>query len=600
MVVVMPGRVHRLGMQPMMSSSILKYGNMIHDGDICGAWRTMTTAPRRSFSSWMQHRRRNGTPLTVTRGTAYDGNNGGKGNSSSVRDMFWNEIENTDSNGGGGIGDGGNGDGGDGNDFSDDDGNFSGNVWMLALAAATMLGIFGIYQQRKKSTNSKEYEKYVGAIDTDDVRTLKRLLREVFADLLKVHNRLGDLETVAGISPIEDDTDASVLSIGGNDAAKVPSAHLSRDASGSPGIMRTTPVHGRLEIGGGLLWDEGSPPNGGSWLQSMQDAGVRLGTDMMLRLYKTVRGGNDRVAVDIKIDPGAEDFSLQRALYTSEIASGLRVAMAPFGARGKDIAYTLNPVDGQGLTASIRDGSPLHQSVLGGVFGIMMDLKRAWMSMGYFTQPGESSHTLPSNGNSGSLLLQVVVAPTKSLSLGLTVLEPNIFRDAPGDDTPRSSHLQLLSQGIALGSPEGSSAANKGLSSESSSLDRNFSQYRRQLGAMFALDCIGGLAFHGWATTPEDSISAGIYDEVQWGLSAFPRPDGSDSGWALGIGRCSKIGSTSRTQMTGVLKSMDPNMLEVSSHFNMGDGILVSPGVVLLRQEGNAAVFAGLRSTWMF
>lgn len=518
---------------------------------------------------------------------------------------------------------GGHGGSGDGYSSGGEDGGerLSGNAWMLALAAAAILAIFGIYQKNKESEEDSGSlaASSLDSMDTEEVPALKRLLREAFAELVKVRARLNELEAVTGVVPMEMNPDATRL----NDKSRsitneatstrswIPAARST--LSGANDASSDSPIHGSLEVGGGLLWDdEENSPNGASWLQSMQDVGVRLGTEMMLRLQKPVRGGRDFVGSDIKVDSGSEDFALQRVIYNHEISPGFRAVMSPFGARGKDVAYTLNPVDGQGLISSIRHGNPLHQNVLGGVVGAMASLKRAWISFAYFSQPSDGSGSSQAQGDRDCMLLQAAVAPLKALSLGIIMLEQKPFSNL-GIITDPSNELNMSQVSSQARPPsvsattsqtmDGQTAEGSNSTTSIANTSTDISGASRRIGAMFALNLLGGLAFHGWASSSEDSISTGSFKDVQWGVAAFPKPDGSQAGWVIGLGRSSRIGFASQKAARAApddMRSLEPNMLEISTQFNIGDGIFVTPGVVMLRREDKGALFAGLRSTWLF
>jgi hypothetical protein len=45
---------------------------------------------------------------------------------------------------------------------------------------------------------------------------------------------------------------------------------------------------------------------------------------------------------------------------------------------------------------------------------------------------------------------------------------------------------------------------------------------------------------------------------------------------------------------------LEPNMMELSTQFNLGEGLFLTPGVVLVRRTGAATVFAGVKTSWMF
>lgn len=40
----------------------------------------------------------------------------------------------------------------------------------------------------------------------------------------------------------------------------------------------------------------------------------------------------------------------------------------------------------QGLSGMVRDGSPLHQPVLGSLAGVALEASRAWLNAGYFAK----------------------------------------------------------------------------------------------------------------------------------------------------------------------------------------------------------------------
>jgi hypothetical protein len=216
---------------------------------------------------------------------------------------------------------------------------------------------------------------------SDDVRTLKRLLREVFADVLKVRGRLDTLEAAAGVSPEGDaPADASAVS---RPSASSPAAAAAGAAGGRQGRMPGA-VGGALRLGGGLLWAEDEDAGGA--VGEVEAAGARLGTDLLLQVGAAPRGGLDAVSAEVRVDPSQERVALRKVLYACRVAPGVRLLLAPFGARGRDAAYTLNPAAGQGLSAAVRHGSPLHSRVLGSMVGAAVDLRRAWLSVAFFSQ----------------------------------------------------------------------------------------------------------------------------------------------------------------------------------------------------------------------
>lgn len=74
-------------------------------------------------------------------------------------------------------------------------------------------------------------------------------------------------------------------------------------------------------------------------------------------------------------------------------------------------------------------------------------------------------------------------------------------------------------------------------------------------------------------------------------LGSYPRSSGS--GWTLAMGHVAGvIGAEGSWNM--------PNVYEASVAVGMGDGLVVSPGVVVVRQGAGSTAFAGLKSSWSF
>lgn len=510
---------------------------------------------------------------------------------------------------GNGGNNGGNGDGGDNGwgdlpeDGGSNGGGYGGNVVALLVAAAASFGAFNLYQRRKNGDGILDGLPLPDEYDSDDVRSLKRLLRDVFSDLVKVRSRLDELETATGVASSDLVADATPLEAtstksGNNNSNSRSSASPTGGYSSFSSPRSRSALSGALKIGGGLLWDQEASaaastpsisqpaPRSGSGfgLDAVQDVGVRLGTDLILRVGGPVRGGKDAVMAEVRIDPGEEQFALQKILYSCRVAPGLRAIMAPFGARGKDVAYTLNPLAGQGLTSSVKHGNPLHQKVLGSALAAAADLKKAWLSLAYFSSSGAGGGDDGGNEIQNVVMAQAVISPIPAISLGLTVLEPgeNLLR-RPG------SHL--------------SSSSNSSSSPTSSSLGGIRppppppSQQQRQLGGMIALS-IRDLALHGWTAAEADSVETKAWHDIEWGMSLGPQQDGSGNGWCLGIGKVAAAGPGPQSE--DPLEALQPNLMEISTQWNMGDGMLLTPGVVVLRKGGQNTVFAGVKTAWMF
>jgi hypothetical protein len=137
---------------------------------------------------------------------------------------------------------------------------------------------------------------------------------------------------------------------------------------------------------------------------------------------------------------------------------------------------------------------------------------------------------------------------------------------------------------------------------------------QRQLGATLAWRLGDDAVLHGWAATDADAPGTGgrtgqLRDAVtprQWGLVLGSYP-GASSGaaWALGVGRTA-AGSAAAAGASGSGSGgsggdLLPNMYELSLQFDLGEGLLVTPGMVVTTQPGGGGTaFLGLQSAWAF
>lgn len=261
---------------------------------------------------------------------------------------------------------------------------------------------------------------------------------------------------------------------------------------------------------------------------------------------------------------GNDNFILEKIMYLCRLTSQLRAVVVPIGGSGQDIAYTLNPVAGQGLTAMVRHGSPLHQEPLGAVAGVAVDLDKAWFSGGVFSNK-------IGNNNGGQFPL-------------LRALHNNSREEEKG----------VLVQGAVALSHDVSLGAILKQKISSSSTDR-------EMGLMGAIRIGAAAALHSWThlrlgDNGSKSSNRGVDG---WGccVAAYPdsnNNDGGGNGWTVGAGKINH----KRGGGGGVLV---PNMYEVSMKVDMGDGVTLTPGmVVVVGEGGRREVMAGVRSTVSF
>ncbi|GAB4819450.1 hypothetical protein N2152v2_006496 [Parachlorella kessleri] len=528
---------------------------------------------------------------------------------------------------GGDIGDNGSGGGGGG---SSNNPGFSGHMWSLLALAGAAWAIFQAYQRTKQldsegrgffggpkqgapSTPSEEAE----------VVVLKRLVQEAFADLVKVRSRLEELEDATGVgegSGLAADPDATPLSSGsGGSGGKSRAAGPAAAAAVRPKHPRhhLGGLSGSLELGGGVLWAPEEVTPG----ELLPAAGVRLGAELTLKLRGLARGGKDAVFAECQLSPATEQFSLKKVLYLCQLAPALRVALAPFGATAQDTAYTLNPLAGQGLSGMIKHGSPMHQQPLGSLVGATVDLKRAWASAGYSLQG------LESGGVRTAVLGQAILAPTNTLSVGLSTLHhPPLAASDSTSATAGTTPRPVLTPrgGSILPSPRMAASAGAGSSgfTPRTPLDGAGAPAgpavgavgapgSTQVAAMFAWRPDPDVVLHGWAasdrTVLERSVrSRGVrgLQSDHWGFSVGSYPDGTGNGWAVGLGRSPAVAAAAAAASGGVTSSNGsgdsggPNLFELSLQFSVGEGMLVTPGVLCAVHEERTTLFAGVKTSW--
>jgi hypothetical protein len=294
--------------------------------------------------------------------------------------------EATGGNGSGGGDKGSNGGNGGSDDASSSgEGGGGGNrlfqfvVFAGVCYLASRLAI-ALSEEHKKRVAAAEADKAASSastVDPEEITAVKRLLRDAFSDLIKVRERLNSLESFTGVDQADGDAPGAEL--------------IPRMGARSGGAGQRGAVGGVLRVGAGMLWAQDDAAMGATEAATgaLRGLGINLGTELLLRIGGLVRGAADAVAVDLSLDPTDDSFTMRRLIYNCKPFPGLRLVAAPFGARGRDAAYTLNPFAGQGLTSAVRHGSPLHRDVLGSLMGATLDLGRLWINGGLFSKGKE-------------------------------------------------------------------------------------------------------------------------------------------------------------------------------------------------------------------
>lgn len=209
------------------------------------------------------------------------------------------------------------------------------------------------------------------------------------------------------------------------------------------------------------------------------------------------------------------------------------------------------------------------------------------------------------------------MAPTNSLSVGLTLLEQRsqaapAAAAVPGGLASAGGRLSGSGSGVALAGLLGRAAA-----AAADALGVSAACEARQLGAMLAWRLGQDAVVHAWAAADgaevERRVRAGELGAAarprEWGLVLGSYPDGTGNGWALGVGRSATAaaaaaggGAGTASSSAGGPPAVLPNLFELSLQWNLGEGLLLSPGLLLLSRGGgkDPIAFMGLRSTWAF
>jgi hypothetical protein len=237
---------------------------------------------------------------------------------------------------------------------------------------------------------------------------------------------------------------------------------------------------------------------------------------------------------------------------------------------------------------------------------------------------------LESGGVRTSVLGQALLAASSTISLGVSALQQQAVPDgaagaaaAPGT-TPRPLPA-ITPRGGILPSPRpasgltprtgGATPRTPGLAAVLEGGGAGAGRANTQLAAMFAWRPDPDVVVHGWAAADGDALRHSVRSRglqglqpEQWGLSLGSYPDGTGNGWAVGLGRSSAVaaaaaaagGSSSGSAAGGREGSSNgaPNLFELSLQFSVGEGMLVTPGVLCAVHGGRTTLFAGLKTTW--
>lgn len=453
--------------------------------------------------------------------------------------------------------------GGGGNWGEDDDGGkiFDLKSFMIGLLLLGMPSALLLHFYRKRTQGD-----LAAGYDVDPVRSLKRLVRELFEKDVETQERLRLMEEKLGI--VHDGAP------GMNASRVMTSKTASRPAAHDGAMLRS--VGGRLTLGGGLLWSEDADTSN---LDAMVDSGVQLGTRLMLQSRGQFRQGKDFILTDINIDGASqEEYNLQKVLYSCGLTERIKIMFAPFGARGNDVTYTLNPFAGRGLTSATSEGNPLlHNKGRGSMIGSTISLPRSWMTVAFFRNEEDETPE--------KTLAQIIVAPTRQFSVGMSVLE------AQPEGSPRVREYRAMLLNSIL--------KRQRFAPRRETAGTTDGRSTTEFASNFALSVGNNFALHGWAASDSiDSLINASPSSMTWNISfgdklKIPSDDANTllPRWVASIGKCSGADGT----------TLAPDMLEFSTEFDLGNGMSCHPGMVAVRDATSTwTVLAGAKAVWDF
>ena len=394
---------------------------------------------------------------------------------------------------------------------------------------------------------------------SDPIAILKRLVGELFETDIELKNRLSKVEGRLGIVSSE--------SPAGN-ASKVDIGEKESKPRSATGMNVLKSLGGRLVMGGGFLWGNEDETT----LDSIVETGTQLGTSMTLQARGQFRNGKDFVLADVEVD-GAENerFCLRKVVYSCGLSSSLRLMFAPFGARGNDVTYTLNPFSGRGLIAANSEGNPLlYNRGTGSALAATLSLPRAWLTASFFGSENEET--------AEKVMVQTVFAPLKAMSLGFTVSDP----------TASNGKLKEYTDSLMRFVSKAPQARTQDTISGNAASDL-------EIAGSFALS-LGKYACHGWATTttPGNLFS----NDVAWNVVLGDKgtEPGQELRWILSAGKTFK----SETKPNSKINDLKPDTFEISTDIDLGNGLHCQPGVLAIKQQSSWVFLAGAKTIWDF
>lgn len=433
----------------------------------------------------------------------------------------------------------------------------SSSLPMLAWLANNAKSQEGVQKESRVTSDGAAVQRF-------ELDAVKRLLREIFAELVVMRGRLDTIESITGVRT--DSNAAGASSLGGSHGTPGSSAKGFGQSSG----VRWS---GRIGYGLATTPPDADDPLAVEWATRFP---MRSGAEVLMSLEVPFRTrdtlsvhctsfegevqytpSTDREAVLL---PAAIPLAIHKIIYRRYVHKALKLRAVPVGATGDDIGLTLNPMHGAALSHFASRGNGIYNACGGGAALVAeAGSESASISIGRFTADPAAAQV----GGGGSNMAQLTIRPAPWWAAAVTLMH----RGATAS--------------VELG--------RGGSSEEGDSVDEIASAHVIGVSGVAALGDLCTLA--GWASRSLQSY--GNNRSSGWGLVVSPAAGHpGEVGWGMAIGTpCDHRQQARRESCT---------QGEAFLKIPIGTGVVFSPGIVRMQQGGTGANLLMLRSTCRF
>jgi len=388
-----------------------------------------------------------------------------------------------------------------------------------------------------------------------DIARLRRLVRDAFEAVTDASDRIdgpgGGGGSGGGAHPRRGDRAAAASAAG-----RFAALGALRRRAGAPAHQA---------VGGEGVSVEGEAVTDAVWARARGGApALTLRSRLRALVHGPARGGKDGFLAQLDAGDGgggggwgghpatlAPPPTLTKLLYSASLAPRARLLVAPLGARGSDVAATLNPAAGGGLSRAARHGCALHARAAGAALAARYAWPGATLTAARFEAPGGGATTLVQADGAVGARASVGVAASRA---------PPRSRRRPARRDPSPTPWSSPSARSSSSSDGDAGEPGPGLAA----------------AALAALALPSGAVASAWVCAGSGpTLGAPLTRE--WGLTLASRPAASGEGWLVAAdgGRGGAAGG------------------EASLTLRPGGGALaITPGVTWRQDGGRGSVAA--------